>query len=57
MVVYSYPKIVAMTAVKDKSGDEYRTFVYAYTLDEVPDNPITETNPGVLSMYEMKLKS
>ncbi len=33
MVVYSYPKIGgAMTAVKDKSGDEYRTFVDAYTL-------------------------
>ena len=57
MVVYSYPKIGAMTAVKDKSGDEYRTFVDAYTLDEVPDKPITETNPGVWSMYEMKLKS
>ncbi|MDD3318105.1 MAG: C39 family peptidase [Methanosarcina sp.] len=58
MVVYSYPKIGAMTVVKDKTtGDEYRIFVDAYTLDEVQDKPVTETKPGVWSMYEMKLKN
>ncbi|KKG07937.1 C39 family peptidase [Methanosarcina sp. 2.H.A.1B.4] len=57
MVVYSYPKIGAMTVVKDKSGDESRIFVDAYTLDEVQDKPATETEPGVWSMYEMKLEN
>ncbi|MDY9925207.1 hypothetical protein [Methanosarcina sp.] len=58
MVVYRYPSIGAMTLVKDKTtGVEHRIFVDAYTLDEVQDKPVTETEPGVWSMYEMKLKS
>jgi len=58
MVVYSYPSIGAMTVVKDKTtGDEYRIFVDAYTLEEVQDKPATETELGVWSMYEMKLKN
>ena len=53
MVVYDYPEIGAMTIVKDKTtGDEYRIFVDAYTLDVVPDKPATETQRGVWSMYE-----
>lgn len=52
MVVYNYPKIGAMTIVKDKtSGVEHRIFVDAYTLDVVPDKPATETQRGVWSMY------
>lgn len=44
MIVYNYPSIGAMTLVKDKTtGDEYRIFVDAYTLDEVEDKPATET--------------
>ncbi|MDR7665492.1 C39 family peptidase [Methanosarcina sp. Z-7115] len=58
MVVYSYPRIGAMTVVKDKTtGAEHRIFVDAYTLEEVQDKPATETELGVRSMYEMKLKS
>ncbi|MDD3901943.1 MAG: C39 family peptidase [Dysgonamonadaceae bacterium] len=58
MVVYSYPRIGAMTVVKDKTtGDEHRIFVDAYTLDVVPDKPITETKPGVCSIYEQKSKN
>jgi hypothetical protein len=58
MVVYSYPSIGAMTVVKDKTtGDEHRIFVDAYTLDVVPDEPATETEPGVWSIYEMKLEN
>lgn len=58
MVVYSYPSIGAMTVVKDKNtGDEHRIFVDAYTLDAVPDKPATETEPGVLSMFEQRLKN
>jgi hypothetical protein len=53
MVVYSYPRIGAMTIVKDKtSGVEYRIFVDAYTLNEIKDKPATETEPGVWSMYD-----
>lgn len=58
MVVYSYPSIGAMTIVKDKTtGDEHRIFVDAYTLKEVQDKPVTEAEPGVWSMYEMKLEN
>lgn len=58
MVVYSYPKIGAMTVVKDKTtGDEHRIFVDAYTLDVVPDEPTTETKLGVCSIYEQKSKN
>ncbi|KKG07811.1 C39 family peptidase [Methanosarcina sp. 2.H.A.1B.4] len=58
MVVYSYPKIGAITVVKDKTtGDEHRIFVDAYTLDVVPDEPTTETKPGVCSIYEQKSKN
>lgn len=58
LVVYSYPSIGAMTVVKDKiAGVEYRIFVDAYTLDEVEDKPATETEPGVWSVYEMKLEN
>lgn len=58
MVVYSYPSIGAMTVVKDKTtGNEYRIFVDAYTLEEVQDKPATETKPGVWSMYEMILEN
>lgn len=58
MVVYSYPKIGAMTVVKDKTtGNEYRIFVDAYTLDVIPDKPATEKEPGVWSMYEQRLKN
>ncbi|AKB81922.1 GTPases - Sulfate adenylate transferase subunit 1 [Methanosarcina barkeri 3] len=56
MVVYSYPRIGAMTVVKDKTtGKEYRIFVDAYTLDEVEDKPATEIEPGVWSMYDQLL--
>ncbi|KKH91946.1 hypothetical protein EO95_02670, partial [Methanosarcina sp. 1.H.T.1A.1] len=58
MVVYSYPKIGAMTVVKDKTtGDEYRIFVDGYTLEGVEDKPATETEPGVWSMYDHLLKN
>lgn len=58
MVVYSYPKIGAMTVVKDKTtGDEYRIFIDAYTLDVVPDEPTNETKLGVCSIYEQKSKN
>ncbi|HPS88490.1 MAG TPA: GTPase - sulfate adenylate transferase subunit 1, partial [Methanosarcina vacuolata] len=55
LVVYNYPSIGAMTVVKDKTtGFEHRIFVDAYTLEKVEDKPVTETEPGVWSMYEMK---
>ncbi|HEY3362512.1 MAG TPA: C39 family peptidase [Methanosarcina sp.] len=58
MVVYSYPKIGAMTVVKDKTtGVENRVFVDAYTLDVVPDKPANKTEPGVLSIYKNISKS
>jgi hypothetical protein len=58
MVVYNYPNIGAMTVVKDKTtGDKYRVFVDAYTLDVVPDKPATLTEPGVWSMYEHSSKN
>lgn len=58
MVVYSYPKIGVMTVVKDKiNEDEHRVFVDAYTLDVIPDKPATETEPGVLSIYEKMSKN
>jgi len=57
MVVYSYPSIGAMTAVKDKTtGVESRIFIDAYTLDEIQDKPATETELGVWSMYDQILK-
>jgi len=47
-----------MTVVKNKtSEDEYRIFVDVYSLDVVPDRPATETEFGVWSMYEQKLKN
>jgi len=53
MVVYDYPSVGAMTIVKDKTtGVEHRTFVDAYTLEEVQDKPATYTEHGVWSMYE-----
>lgn len=58
IVEYSYPRIGAMTVVKDKnSEDEHRIFVDVYSLEEVPDRPATETQLGVWSMYEQKLKN
>ncbi|WP_235282275.1 C39 family peptidase [Methanosarcina mazei] len=57
MVVYSYPKIGAMTIVKDKSGVEHRIFVDVYTLDVVPDKPATESELGVWSMSKMILEN
>ncbi|WP_245859631.1 C39 family peptidase [Methanosarcina spelaei] len=58
MVVYDYPEIGAMTIVKDKiRGDEHRIFVDAYTLDVIPDQPATKTEPGVWSMYEKVVKN
>ena len=58
MVVYSYPRVGAMTIVKDKTtGVEHRIFVDGYTLDEVQDKPATETELGVWSMYDQILKS
>ncbi|KKH28486.1 C39 family peptidase [Methanosarcina mazei] len=58
MVVYSYPSIGAMTVVKDKNtGNEYRIFVDAYSLDIVEDETATETEPGVWSIYEHRLKN
>lgn len=61
MVVYSYPKVGAMTIIKDKgTGDEYRIFVDAYTLDEIQDKPINKTEDGdlgVWSMYETMLEN
>ena len=53
LVVYSYPSIGVMTVVKDKTtGVKHRIFVDAYSLDEVQDKPVTETELGVLSMYK-----
>ena len=53
LVVYSYPRIGAMTVVKDKTtGIEHRIFVDAYSLNEVEDKPATETEPGIWSMYD-----
>jgi hypothetical protein len=58
MVVYSYPRVGAMTAVKDETtGVKHRIFVDGYTLDEVQDKPVTETELGVWSMYDQILKS
>jgi len=58
MVVYSYPRVGAMTVVKDKTtGIEHRIFVDGYTLDEVQDKPATEKELGVWSMYDQILKS
>jgi hypothetical protein len=61
MVVYSYPKVGAMTTIKDKAtGEEYRIFVDAYTLEEVQDNPINKTrlgDLGVWSLYETMLEN
>ncbi|MGB9132509.1 MAG: C39 family peptidase [Methanosarcina sp.] len=58
MVVYSYPSIGAMTVVKDKTtGEEYKIFVDAYSLEEVQDKPATETELGVWSMYDQILKN
>ncbi len=56
MVVYSYPRVGAMTVVKDKAGVEHRIFVDVYTLDEVQDKPATETEFGVWSIYDQILK-
>jgi transcriptional regulator len=56
VVEYSYPRIGAMTVVKDNTGEEHRIFVDVYSLDVVPDRPATETQLGVWSMYEQKLK-
>jgi hypothetical protein len=58
LVVYDYPSIGAMTVVKDKTtGDEYRIFVDVYTLEMIPDEPATETNRGIWSIYEQRLKN
>lgn len=58
MVVYDYPDIGAMTIVKDKTTrDEHRIFVDVYTLDVVPDEPATETERGIWSIYEQRLKN
>jgi len=57
MVVYSYPRVGAMTLVKDKTaGDKHRIFVDGYTLDEVQDKPVTEKELGVWSVYDQTLK-
>jgi hypothetical protein len=54
MVVYSYPKVGAMTTIKDKAtGEEYRIFVDAYSLEEVQDNPINETRLGDLGVWSL----
>ncbi|MDY0385532.1 MAG: hypothetical protein RBT65_00090 [Methanolobus sp.] len=51
MVVYSYPKVGAMTTIKDKATvEEYRIFVDAYSLEEVQDNPINKTVFGDLGV-------
>lgn len=58
MVVYDYPLFGAMTVVKDKAtGDEHRIFVDVYTLEVVPDKPATETERGIWSIYEQRLKN
>ncbi|WP_440947771.1 C39 family peptidase [Methanosarcina sp. T3] len=58
MVVYSYPQIGAITVVKDNTtGDKHRIIVDVYTLDVVEDKPATETQPGVWSIYERRLKN
>ncbi|HOW13530.1 C39 family peptidase [Methanosarcina sp.] len=58
MVVYNYPDVGAMTVVKDKTtGNEHRIFVDAYTLEVIPDKPATETENGVWSFYEDRLKN
>lgn len=58
MVVYSYPRIGAITVVKNNTtGDKHRIIVDVYTLDVVEDKPATETQPGVWSIYERRLKN
>lgn len=58
MVVYDYPIVGAMTIVKDKTtGVEHRIFVDAYTLEKVEDKPATETEPGIWSIYDQRLKN
>ncbi|MDY0387981.1 MAG: hypothetical protein RBT65_12815 [Methanolobus sp.] len=57
MVVYDYPKVGAMTIVKEATGDEHRIFVDVYSLDTVPDEPATETKRGIWSIYEQRLKN
>ncbi len=58
LVVYSYPSIGAMTVVKDRTtGVRHRIFVDAYTLEEVQDKPASETELGVWSMCEQRLKN
>ena len=39
------------------TGNEYRIFVDAYSLDIVEDETATETEPGVWSIYEHRLKN
>lgn len=61
MVAYHYDQDRgAMTIIKDKTGNEHRIFVDAYTLDVVEDKPATETEPGVWSgvssIYEQRLE-
>jgi hypothetical protein len=61
LAVYSYPRMGAMTVIKDKTtGMEHRIFIDASTLDEVEDKPVTEKTEkelGVWSMYDQILKS
>jgi len=58
MVVYDYPAIGAMTVVKDNTrGEEHRIFVDVYTLEVIPDEPVTETKRGIWSVYEQRLKN
>jgi hypothetical protein len=58
IVVYSYPSIGAMTVIKDRaSGNEHRIFVDAYTLEIIPDRPATETEPGIWSVFDRRLKN
>ncbi|MCM1986349.1 C39 family peptidase [Methanococcoides seepicolus] len=52
MVLYSYPKIGAMSVVIDSRGEMHRIIVDAHTLEKVPDKKITETENGIWSVYE-----
>jgi hypothetical protein len=52
MVLYSYPKIGAMSIVIDDQGEMHRIIVDSHTLETVPDKKITETGDGIWSVYE-----
>jgi len=57
LVVYSYPKVGVMTVVQDKNtGETHRIFVDATTNEIIPDKAPTETERGVISIYNQLSK-